>query len=146
LAALPRVRQVSFAKFCQGDERFIVSFNYELTTATETNSFVWGNVVGLGYFRALGTPIVRGRDFTPSDVNTRAVVIVNQRMADQLWPGQEPLGQRMKVTVNSTTKSDPVWAEVIGVAKDGQYFSLFQNGRGPFLSVLCYLLFNASGL
>jgi ABC-type antimicrobial peptide transport system permease subunit len=60
------------------------------------------------------------------------VVIVNERMAEQLWPGEAALGQAIKIS-DTEPGSRPVWAEVVGVAKDGHYLSLSQNDRRIFL-------------
>ena len=55
-------------------------------------------IVGLGYFRTLGAPLLRGRDFTPQDgPGTSRVMIVNERMAERFWPGQDPIGKRVDV-------------------------------------------------
>ena len=55
-------------------------------------------IVGAGYFRALGTQVVRGRVFTDDDrSNGVAGGIVNERLASQLWPGQEAIGKRVKL-------------------------------------------------
>jgi predicted permease len=133
LRGLPGVRQVSFAKFCQGDERSIRSFTCATPNARATNYFTFGNVVGLGYFQTLGTPILRGRDFVPADLSGPPVVIVNELMAEQLWPGQDAVGQQVRIDEHDASGSGPVWADVIGVAKDGHYLSLFQNDRRFFL-------------
>jgi predicted permease len=132
LSGEPGVRRVSFARFCQGDERSILSFWCEIPGHPATNYFVFGNVVGLGYFQTLGTPILRGRGFTPADLRGPPVVIVNERMAEQLWPGEDALGQAVKIS-DIEPGSQPVWAEVVGVAKDGHYLSLSQNDRRIFL-------------
>src|SRR6185437_16626465 len=51
------------------------------------------------YFRAAGIPLRRGREFTPSDREGSArVVIVNQTLADKLFPGQDPIGKRIAWT------------------------------------------------
>ncbi|MGH9518489.1 MAG: ABC transporter permease, partial [Terriglobales bacterium] len=50
-----------------------------------------------GYFRAMGIPLLRGRDFNDGDgPNSALVAIVNQALADRLWPGENPLGKRLQ--------------------------------------------------
>jgi len=132
LLHLPGVSRVSFARFCQGDPQDI-PFNYEPAGDTRTNFYASGNIVGLDYFQTLGTPILRGRDFTAADLSGPPVVIVNETMAKQLWPGQEAIGQEVKTAQLNNPKSSPAWAAVIGVAKDGHYLSLYQHDRRPFL-------------
>lgn len=56
------------------------------------------NVVGPDYFRTLGIPLVRGREFNDIEVakdpdNHHRVVIIDQPLAERLWPEQEALGQ-----------------------------------------------------
>ena len=55
--------------------------------------------VSPGFFAALGVPIVAGRDFTEADRNgAERVVIVNQSVAQQLFPGQDPLNRHLMWT------------------------------------------------
>lgn len=68
-------------------------------------------VISPGYFRSMGIPLQRGRDFEPSDRTTSAAVgIVNQTMADRLWPDQDPLGKHIRIF----NESGPEF-EVVGV-------------------------------
>ncbi|MCY1021023.1 ABC transporter permease [Pyxidicoccus sp. MSG2] len=72
-------------------------------------------VVTPGYFRTLGIPLKRGRDVASSDrADTQLVVLVNESTARQYWPGQEPLGQRIRLG----SDSDAPWRTVVGVVGD----------------------------
>lgn len=52
-------------------------------------------VVSPGYFAAVGTPILRGRDFLESDsADSLPVTVINAAMAKKFWPGQDPIGQQ----------------------------------------------------
>lgn len=53
--------------------------------------------VSPGYFRAMGIPLVEGREFTPADSEHGAacVRIINKAMADRYWPGDDPIGKQM---------------------------------------------------
>jgi predicted permease len=85
------------------------------------------NVVGPGYFKAMQIPFVEGRDFDERDQpKTQGVVIVNQKMAESLWPGESAVGKRMFV---GTESREPL--EVVGVVKTGKYRSLAEDPR-PF--------------
>jgi predicted permease len=67
-------------------------------------------IVGPGYFRTLGVPLLRGRDFTPQDgPGTSRVMIINERMAERFWPGQNPIGKHVNVGGGPR--------EVVGVVK-----------------------------
>jgi predicted permease len=81
-------------------------------------------VVTPGLFETLGIPLVRGRDFTEhDDANAAAVTILNETLAGRLWPGEDPIGKRVRFGgVDAPTR------EVIGVARDARYKTL---GEGP---------------
>src|SRR5215216_2335117 len=76
--------------------------------------------VGSRYFETIGTPLIRGRDFTAQDtIKSPQVAIVSEKLARRLWPEiKEPgeaLGKRLRVG-----RSDAISCEVIGVAKDSR--------------------------
>jgi predicted permease len=81
-------------------------------------------LAGPGYFRALGIPLVSGRDFAAADgASAQAVVVVNSAFAQRFWPGQSALGHR--VGVPPRVKD----ALIVGVAEDGKYARLDESGR-----------------
>ena len=54
------------------------------------------NIVSPDYFRALRIRLTQGRAFTERDrVGSPAVAIVNETLAQQMWPGEDPLGKRL---------------------------------------------------
>jgi putative ABC transport system permease protein len=68
--------------------------------------------VGPRYFHTMGIPILKGRDFERADdASSERVAVVDQAMAEQYWPGQNPIGRRFRRV------SDPEdhWSTVIGV-------------------------------
>jgi predicted permease len=68
------------------------------------------------YFGAMGIPLLEGRTFTMhDDSNAPLVVIVNQSMAKDCWPGQGAIGKRMHV---GNPRKELPWATVIGVVAD----------------------------
>ena len=68
------------------------------------------------YFRALGTPLVRGRFFTDADTNNAPkVLIINPAMASLYWPNEDVIGKR--VTFEDHPK-DKDWFRVVGVVGD----------------------------
>jgi putative ABC transport system permease protein len=70
------------------------------------------------YFGTMRIPIVRGRPITRhDDAHAPPAVVVSQSLADQAWPGQEPLGHRMRFMGDSV----PRWWTVVGVAADTRY-------------------------
>lgn len=86
----------------------------------EDMPFVIYNSVGPSYFAAMAIPILAGREFADSDTAKSAkVVIVNETLAQHFWPGQDPIGKHLH-----TGNSDTETVEIVGVAKNGKYFSL----------------------
>ena len=75
-----------------------------------------------GYFGALGTPILRGRDFLASDAgDSMLVAIVNSTMAKRFWPGQDPIGKQVGLPIRPTNMT------VVGVVPDFHHKSLREN-------------------
>jgi putative ABC transport system permease protein len=73
-------------------------------------------VVGPGYFNTMGIKIVQGRDFNEHDAgDSVAAVVISEKTARYYWPGQNPIGKRLKP--GSTTSDNP-WRQVIGVVTD----------------------------
>jgi predicted permease len=69
-----------------------------------------------GYFRTINQSLLRGRDFTETDrVDTAPVCIVNESFARRFWPGQDPLGKRVK---HGRLDNPRPWYTVVGVVAD----------------------------
>jgi predicted permease len=76
------------------------------------------------YFKAMEIPLARGRFFSDEDTrDTPIVVVVDQRMADELWPGQDPVGKRIRTGGFDVTPDTP-WMTVAGVAGRVRQYSL----------------------
>ena len=87
-------------------------------------------VVGGRYFEAMEIPLRRGRFFNEQDDTTRPIaVIVDEYMAEQLWPGQDPIGKRIHIV--ELPSKDP-WQTVVGVAGRVKQDSLDSNPRIAF--------------
>ncbi len=78
--------------------------------------------VSEGYFQMLGLPLIRGRFFSEDDVNAaRQVMVVNQSLVRQYFPGEDPLGRRVKMEVLDRTFLDAphdTYFEIIGIVRD----------------------------
>ena len=72
------------------------------------------------YFETMGVPIVAGRSFEPADAASPArVVIVNETLANRIWKGRNPIGQRVRPNLSAAIGfGGDSWHTVIGVAKD----------------------------
>ncbi|HEX2444954.1 MAG TPA: ABC transporter permease [Vicinamibacterales bacterium] len=89
----------------------------------EGRSFPKGEEPSIGFtavtphmYRTLGVSVQRGRDFTDAEAESKQpLAIVNETMANRLWPNQDALGRRFKVAGEDTGDE---WFTVIGVAAD----------------------------
>lgn len=89
------------------------------------------NSVSPDYFTTMDIPIIRGRGFSAQDVGTAPpIAVINEAIAERLWPGQEALGKRFV----RTWGGPPL--EVIGVARDAKYRNLFEERRLTFYQPL----------
>jgi predicted permease len=72
-------------------------------------------IVGGEYFRAMQIPLLKGRVFSEQDTKTTMrVVVVDEQMATQLWPGEDPIGKRIRTGGFDVTPDTP-WMTVVGV-------------------------------
>jgi putative ABC transport system permease protein len=73
-------------------------------------------VVHGDYFHTMGIPLLRGRFFTDADrANAQLVAIVNRKLAQHYWPGQDPLGRRFRI---GTREMQTPWLTVVGEIGD----------------------------
>jgi len=85
---------------------------------TQTGVVGWMNA-SPGYFSVFKTPILRGRDFTDSDVaGAPGVVLINQAMAKQFWPKENPLGQQIILGKGLGPQFEEPARQIVGVVAD----------------------------
>ncbi len=90
--------------------------------------FILHNVVGPHYFSNLRIPLLQGRAFTDSDDDhDPPVAVINQTMARQLWPGQNPIGKRFR-----TEKETNPLIQVVGLVADGKYQNIMEDPQPWF--------------
>jgi putative ABC transport system permease protein len=88
------------------------------------------HAINAGYFRAMGIPVLRGRELKSSDTaNSNSVVVINQKLAEILWPGQDALGKHFNIMGDKQS-------EVIGVVGN-----VLHNGLAEVPSAESYLAF-----
>lgn len=93
--------------------------------------FAHVGAVSGGYFAAMGIPMIAGRTFGERDGNKAPpVVIVNAALARKYWPGDNPVGKRLRF---DDDPKEP-WATVVGVAGDTRQLGL-QEAPPPLLYV-----------
>jgi putative ABC transport system permease protein len=123
IANLPGVQSTAIAYDHPLQANWIDSFEIEgRVAAAETRSLSANfEPVGPDYFVTVGTPIVKGRSFTPQDDQDHpGVVIVNETFVRQYFAGEDPIGRRMK-----PSPPPRIWRnerftsfEIVGVVRD----------------------------
>lgn len=85
---------------------------------------LWAGAVTPAYFRVMRVPLLQGRSFDDSDgERTTPVVVVSAATARRYWPGEDPIGKRIRVVWDSD------WRTVVGVVGDVRQYTL--SGRAP---------------
>ena len=87
--------------------------------------------IGLDYFSTMGVPVLAGRDFNEKDDDKATqVVIVNEAFVNQILPRvdsiYDAIGKRVR------TRPDGPFREIVGVAKDGKYWTIGETPQ-PFV-------------
>jgi putative ABC transport system permease protein len=100
------------------------------------------NRVTPGYFAAMQTRLVQGREFTEQD-NEQAprVAIVNETLARRFWPNESPLHKRFRFG-----SPDAPLLEIVGVAQDGKYAGLNEDPKSFVYRPLWQSALNSSSL
>jgi predicted permease len=81
------------------------------------------NRVTPGYFATMKMPIVQGRGFMNADnAESPRVMVINEQLASLLWPGEDPIGKRVRSPYDDSTL-----VTVIGVARNGKYRSIAES-------------------
>ena len=92
---------------------------------------VYYNVVGRDYFRTMRIPVLRGRDFAPNDrMGSPSVVVINQAMAEQFWPEENPIGRNFQM--GPSDGASPPLFEIVGIVRDIKYRSTTEPPR-PYM-------------
>ena len=96
IRAIPGVEAAGFTNHIpiafKGDVNGVGAEGYDRAVQFQCNS----RAIGPGYLKAMGIPIVRGRDIQETDVEGAPfVLLINETLARTLWPGQDPIGRRL---------------------------------------------------
>jgi putative ABC transport system permease protein len=125
IEALPGVKSVAVTNWLplvlQGDT-IGISIEGRPDLGPDERPDVVTRVVSHQYFSTMGIQLLQGRGFNEQDRGSSAVlVVISETMARRLWPGENPLGKRLKP---GPPDSPIPWFEVIGVVNDVRQFEL----------------------
>jgi putative ABC transport system permease protein len=87
------------------------------------------SAVSPGYFQTMGIALLKGRDVSFADTaDSPNTIVINRTMAEQEWPGQDPIGKR--INMGGTSDDPNAWLTVVGVVADSKRDNL-QSGVQP---------------
>jgi putative ABC transport system permease protein len=124
---LERIRNIPGVKSAgMANNLPLTGFHVSLALPAPANSpggtmGVAGRSVSPGYFQAMGTPLISGRDFTEAEnrIDAPCVRLVNQAMARIYWPGQDAVGQKLPGICSKSAS-----AVIVGVVADSKQDSV----------------------
>lgn len=128
VAAVPYVQSAALASnppFAAILARTVLLEGQEAITGQKGHIIDVDNV-DAGYFRTVGIPLVKGRDFSPFDNDTSLkVAIVNQTMAKSFWPGADDAA----IGKHFHFYNDPTNWQIVGIARDATYIEIGEKPR-----------------
>jgi putative ABC transport system permease protein len=139
LSALPAVSAVSAStclplsegQLCQGGPLFIEGHPFPPGAIAP---FVAIRAIDGGYFETMRTRVLRGRGIDRSDVDREEpIVVVNQALVNIAFPGQDPIGQRVRLGNPSLARGSPEWLTITGVVVNTPIFGLAEANPFPQL-------------
>ena len=126
LAAMPGVMDVTTAR-APDDGEFrsaAVSLNGETPSSRNIKAYLYYTWIQPNYFHTLGIPMLLGQGLAAQAGQAEPSVVVSESAANQLWPGQNPVGRTLRLgtdirfhTAGEPLPDGPAW-RVIGVARD----------------------------
>jgi len=126
LAAMPGVMDVTTAR-APDDGEFrsaAVSLNGETPSSRNIKAYLYYTWIQPNYFHTLGIPMLLGQGLAAQAGQAEPSVVVSESAANQLWPGQNPVGRTLRLgtdirfhSAGEPLPDGPAW-RVIGVARD----------------------------
>ena len=117
VSAVPGVQDAGVINTLPLDKGPTAGFRVDGRPVTTPDKWPGANyrAVSPNYFRAMGVPVLQGRAYTDRDnENSPRVMIVNQKLVDEEFSGENPIGKR--ITFGGTDSNrQPVWFEIVGV-------------------------------
>src|SRR4029079_16555994 len=116
VSAVPGVQDAGLINTLPLDKGPTAGFRVDGSPVTTPDKWPSANYrsVSPNYFRAMGIPVLQGRAYTDRDnINSPLVMIVNKKLADEEFSGENPIGKR--ITFGNTDNGQPRWFEIVGV-------------------------------
>ena len=135
LEAMPGVQSASmiYPLPLSGD-RFSISFKIEgrpVPPQDEPSADFF--TTGVGYFRTMGIPLIKGRDFDDRDKHgSTPVIIITETFARQHFPGEDPIGKRIEPGISSIEGEDSMMREIVGIVGDVRNRTLSTEPRAAY--------------
>ena len=135
VAALPGVSHAAAAfqtPFTPGGDSSMFSIRGRQAGPNEPGPHADYGYVSVDYFKAIGLPILKGRDFQPSDMRAgnffapNSVAIIDEELAKRYWPNGDALGGGI-----SWSEQGP-WATVVGICATTHSNNLVETSKGAF--------------
>jgi putative ABC transport system permease protein len=114
--ALPGVQSAGITHSMPLVGDYVLGFNIEGRPAIAPSDLPSTNYYAVtpDYFRAMGIRLIRGRTFTPQDdAKAPRVAVINETMARQQFPNEDPIGKRINITNGPDT-----WRQIVGIVGD----------------------------
>ena len=101
-------------------DRFQISFQIEgreVAPKDEPSADVF--ITGVGYFKTMGIPLVKGRDFEQRDQHgSPPIVIITEEFARQYFPNEDAIGKRIQPGISTFEDEESPMREIVGVVAD----------------------------
>jgi putative ABC transport system permease protein len=108
------------------DDRFVISFEIDgRPMAPKDHPSADFFTTGVDYFKTMGIPIIKGRDFDDRDKHgSTPVIIVTEKFAREYFPNEEAIGKRIRPGISTIEDEDSAWREIVGIVGDVRNRSL----------------------
>jgi len=115
-------------------ERFVISFEIEgRPMAPKDHPSAEFFTTGVNYFKTIGIPLIKGRDFDDRDKHgSTPVAIVSEAFARQYFPNEDPIGKRIKPGISSIEGEDSTMRDIVGVVGDVRNIELSSESKPAY--------------
>jgi putative ABC transport system permease protein len=124
MTALPGVEAVGVAESAPLEGRY-PNGTFEFLDVPNRKGVAWSGIATAGFFPALKIPLLQGRLFDGRDVpGAPHAAVINQRAAERFWPGENPIGRRVRWVGSGMDEYGTEPLTIVGVVGDVRHQSL----------------------